>query len=67
MPFLSTCGVGAAVANALPMLKEHANFVTQSARGAGVIELIDWILATDLAENPARTRTSFPVTQSRND
>jgi HAD superfamily hydrolase (TIGR01484 family) len=58
--FLSTCGVGVAVANALPMLKEHADFVTQGARGAGVIELIDRILATDLADIPARTRTSSP-------
>jgi hydroxymethylpyrimidine pyrophosphatase-like HAD family hydrolase len=62
--FLSTCGGGVAVGNALPMLKEHADFVTQGARGAGVIELIDRILATDLADIPARTRTSSagPIT-----
>ena len=52
--FLSMCGVGVAVANALPMLKEHADLVTQGARGAGVTELIDRILATDLADIPAR-------------
>jgi HAD superfamily hydrolase (TIGR01484 family) len=52
--FLSMCGIGVAVANALPMLKEHADIVTQGPRGAGVTELIDRILATDLAEIPAR-------------
>lgn len=34
-----------AVANALPVLKEHAKFVTQSPRGEGVVELIDMLLA----------------------
>jgi HAD superfamily hydrolase (TIGR01484 family) len=56
--FLSMCGVGVAVANALPMLKERADFVTEGARGAGVTELIDRILATDLAEIPPRSKTS---------
>ena len=48
--FFSLCGVGVAVANALPMLKERADLVMRGARGDGVIELIDRILATDLAE-----------------
>ena len=47
--FLKTCGLGVAVANALPMLKERADFVTNGARGEGVAELIDMILADDLA------------------
>jgi hydroxymethylpyrimidine pyrophosphatase-like HAD family hydrolase len=47
--FLKTCGLGVAVANALPMLKERADFVTNGARGEGVAELIDMILANDLA------------------
>ena len=47
--FLECCGVGVAVANALPMLKERANFVTKGACGDGVAELIDMILADDLA------------------
>ena len=47
--FLECCGVGVAVANALPMLKERADFVTKGARGDGVIELIDLILADDLS------------------
>ena len=47
--FLECCGMGVAVANALPMLKERADFVTKGARGDGVAELIDIILADDLA------------------
>jgi HAD superfamily hydrolase (TIGR01484 family) len=47
--FLGCCGVGVAVANALPMLKERADLVTKGARGDGVAELIDMILADDLA------------------
>ncbi len=48
--FLGICGLSAAVANALPALKEAAAIVTRGARGAGVAELIDRLLATDLAE-----------------
>ncbi len=47
---LSLCGYGVAVANALPMLKERADFVTQGARGAGVVELIDKLIASDLKD-----------------
>ena len=47
--FLDSCGLGVAVANALPMLKERADFVTEGARGDGVAELIDRILADELA------------------
>jgi HAD superfamily hydrolase (TIGR01484 family) len=47
---LDSCGCGVAVANALPMLKEHADYVTKGERGAGVVELIDRLIASDLAE-----------------
>jgi hydroxymethylpyrimidine pyrophosphatase-like HAD family hydrolase len=47
--FLEVCGIGVAVANALPMLKERADLITKGARGDGVAELIDMILADDLA------------------
>jgi HAD superfamily hydrolase (TIGR01484 family) len=47
---LDFCGCGVAVANALPMLKEHADFVIKGDHGAGVIELIDKLLASDLQE-----------------
>jgi len=47
---LAACEAGVAVSNALPTLKEHADLVTESARGAGVIELCDRLLASDLRE-----------------
>lgn len=46
--FLAVCGFGVAVANAIPMLKERADLVTRAEAGAGVTELIDRLLATDL-------------------
>ncbi len=48
--FLEQCGLGVAVANALPMLKSRADIVTQGARGDGVIELINRMLENDLAD-----------------
>ena len=50
LAFLDVCGLPVAVANALPAVKERAAFVTRGTRGAGVAELIDQLLATDLAE-----------------
>jgi hydroxymethylpyrimidine pyrophosphatase-like HAD family hydrolase len=47
--FLRMCGIAVAVANALPALKSAADLVTTGARGAGVAELIDRMLADDLA------------------
>jgi HAD superfamily hydrolase (TIGR01484 family) len=46
--FLSICECGAAVANALPALKENADLVTRGDHGAGVAELIDELVADDL-------------------
>jgi hypothetical protein len=46
--FLSVCECGVAVANALPALKDTADWVTKSPRGAGVRELIDRLLEDDL-------------------
>jgi HAD superfamily hydrolase (TIGR01484 family) len=48
--FLSACGCAVAVANALPMLKERADWVTVGDHGAGVVELIEKLLADDLRE-----------------
>lgn len=48
--FLSLCEFSVAVANALPTVKERANWVTSHDHGAGTTELIDQLLATDLAE-----------------
>jgi HAD superfamily hydrolase (TIGR01484 family) len=47
--FLSMCGVGAAVANALPALKDRCDLVLQGDHGAGVEELVERLLADDLA------------------
>jgi hydroxymethylpyrimidine pyrophosphatase-like HAD family hydrolase len=48
--FLALSEFSVAVANALPTVKERADFVTAGARGDGVVELIDRILDDDLAD-----------------
>jgi len=50
LAFLKLCGCAVAVANALPMVKEQADFVTSGSRGAGVTELINQMIASDLDE-----------------
>ena len=50
--FLSFCGCGIAVSNALPALKAHADLVTKGPHGEGVTELIDLLIETDLAGVP---------------
>ena len=52
--FLQFCGVGVAVANALPSVKARADLVTHGARGAGVVELIDRLLENGLDDVPTR-------------
>jgi hydroxymethylpyrimidine pyrophosphatase-like HAD family hydrolase len=52
--FLSACEFSAAVANALPTLKERVQFVTNERHGRGVAQLIDAITAGDLADHPCR-------------
>jgi hypothetical protein len=47
--FLSACECAVAVANALPTIKERADVVTAGEAGAGVIELADELVASDLA------------------
>ncbi len=47
---LEACGLGVAVANAVPALKKRADLVMLEPRGAGVVELIDQMLATDFAD-----------------
>ena len=47
---LSQCACAVAVANALPMLKECADWVTPGSDGAGVRELIDRLIASDLQD-----------------
>jgi HAD superfamily hydrolase (TIGR01484 family) len=45
--FLNLCGYAVAVANALPEVKAEANLITSGSRGAGIIELIEQLLAPD--------------------
>jgi hydroxymethylpyrimidine pyrophosphatase-like HAD family hydrolase len=51
---LTECSV--AVANALPTLKARADLVTAGDHGAGVVELVDQLLADDLAAIAPRLR-----------
>jgi hydroxymethylpyrimidine pyrophosphatase-like HAD family hydrolase len=46
--FLGVCGCAVAVSNALPAVKLRANLLTAGDHGAGVVELIDKLLADDL-------------------
>ncbi|MGD9647901.1 MAG: HAD-IIB family hydrolase, partial [Pirellulales bacterium] len=47
--FLKMCELSAAVANALPAVKETADLVTEADHGAGVSELIEQMIVDDLA------------------
>lgn len=48
--FLAVCECAAAVANALPTLRERVDFVAPSEAGVGVAELIDLLVEDDLAD-----------------
>lgn len=56
--FLSLCRCAAVVSNALPELKETADLVMPGDHGRGVVELIDALLADDLA-TVANSRRPF--------
>ncbi len=60
--FLTVCEAAVAVSNALPMLKERADWVTTGDHGAGVRELVDLLLDSDLAEiEPRLSRYLIPL------
>src|SRR5438034_6707637 len=48
--FIRLCECGVAVANALPLVQERADWVTPGRNGDGVAELIDKLIAGDLAD-----------------
>lgn len=48
--FLRAAECGVAVANALPELKEHADIVLNASDGKGIIELVDQLISSDLAQ-----------------
>src|SRR2546426_4479110 len=55
--FLSLCECAVAVANALPMVKERADLVTEASHGDGVAEIVDKLIRDDLREaEPALAR-----------
>jgi HAD superfamily hydrolase (TIGR01484 family) len=54
--FLGICECAVAVGNALPSVKEKADFVTAATHGTGVTELIEEILADDLASREPSLR-----------
>ncbi len=53
--FLKFCDASAAVDNALEVVKRQVDLVMRGARGAGVVELIEWLLADDLKKLHRRT------------
>ncbi|HUS27247.1 MAG TPA: HAD-IIB family hydrolase [Kofleriaceae bacterium] len=54
---LTRAELGVAVANALPSLKQHADLVTPGDHGTGVSQVIDRLIANDLADiSPPRHR-----------
>ncbi|HXH07694.1 MAG TPA: HAD-IIB family hydrolase [Vicinamibacterales bacterium] len=52
--FLGLCECAVAVANALPMVRQRADLVTERSNGAGVVEVAERLLADDLASAEPR-------------
>lgn len=65
--FLASCECAVAVANALPMLKEGADFTTAHSHGGGVVELIDELIADDLRERDPQLRRHHLLLGTRDD
>jgi hypothetical protein len=65
--FLSACEFGCAVANALSALKERADLVTEGDHGHGVAELIDQVVADDLAQYSPHLKRHFITLGSGDD
>jgi hydroxymethylpyrimidine pyrophosphatase-like HAD family hydrolase len=60
--FLRLCECAVAVANAVPMLQERADWVTRRDHGGGVVECITQLLASDLRERaPQLARHAIPL------
>jgi hydroxymethylpyrimidine pyrophosphatase-like HAD family hydrolase len=57
-PLLDYCGLGVAVANAVPALRKHADVVTSGQYGKGVVETIDRLLATDWMDSAIGSETT---------
>src|SRR5207244_6710560 len=59
--FLRVCECSAAVANALPAVKDTADVVTRRDHGAGVADLIDHLLGNDLTDLKTLARHRVPI------
>jgi len=59
--FMRVCECSAAVANALPAVKDTADIVMRGARGAGVTELIDELIANDLSDLKTLSRHRISI------
>ena len=66
--FLKLCELSAAVANALPAVKDAVDIVTRADHGAGVAELAAALVENDLAgarERPERRRLEFGTSEGK--
>jgi hydroxymethylpyrimidine pyrophosphatase-like HAD family hydrolase len=63
--FLRICECAVSVANAIPALKEMSDFTTHADHGAGVVELIDELIADDLARRAPLLRRRQPSGPAR--
>jgi hydroxymethylpyrimidine pyrophosphatase-like HAD family hydrolase len=61
LAFLSYCGFGVAVDNALPAVKSKADYITKGARGRGAVELITLLDDTDLKDIKATGERALPL------
>jgi len=64
LAFLALCEFSVAVANALETVKAAATWTTRAGHGAGVTELMDALLADDLASLEPRLRCQIAVGRS---
>ena len=64
---LKLCESGVAVSNAVPMLKDTADLVTNKDHGAGVMQLIDELLSHDLSRYEDRLTRHHILLGSRRD
>lgn len=58
--FLDACGCAVAVANAVPSLRARSDWVTGADHGAGVVELIEAMIADDLGSLAPRPDAPSP-------
>jgi HAD superfamily hydrolase (TIGR01484 family) len=65
--FMSACECSVAVANALDMLKERVDWVTQAGHGEGVTELINLLVTSDLVEVEERLHRFIPIGKRSDD